>query len=81
MRFLFYFLSFRRNLSRQIGYDLRSIIHDVKSVDRKDVRSIAQQIHIAIEHDTSNKHKHHNCIWNICSCFVSHRKISEYFFF
>ena len=40
-------------MSRFIGFDLRTIIQDIKAVLKTDIHQIALQIHTALEYNSS----------------------------
>ena len=43
----------RRNMSRRIGFDLRSIIQNTKQVSNTNMNQVALQIHIALVYNSS----------------------------
>jgi len=69
-------------MSRHLGFDLRSIIHDIKDISKRDIHSIALHIHIALEYN-SPKHlmdrpKYHNRLLEIFQSSRQYRKRNDF---
>ncbi|CAF1175814.1 unnamed protein product [Rotaria sp. Silwood1] len=75
---LFFYLPhmFWRNMSRRIGFDLRSIIQNIKEVSKTDINEVALQIHIALEYNLSkhvvDRHKTLNRLLEKFQCSRRH---------
>ncbi|CAF0756109.1 unnamed protein product [Rotaria sordida] len=85
---LFFYLPhmFWRNMSRRIGFDLRSIIQNIKQVANTDINQIALQIHIALEYNSSkhvvNRQKIFNRLLEIFQCSRGYRiRLSSLYIF
>ncbi|CAF2650729.1 unnamed protein product [Rotaria sp. Silwood2] len=78
---LFFYLPhmFWHNISRRIGFDLRSIIQNIKQVSKTDIDQVAVQIHIALEYNSSkhvvDRYKNLNRLLEIFQCSRRYRKI------
>lgn len=69
-------------MSKRFGFDLRSIIQDIKKVPNNfNIDQVALQIHIALEYNPAKYaigyNKTQNRLMNICESLYRYRKISN----